>query len=360
MKPRALVIDDDAEIIRTVGDILESLNHTFDSAGDQETARNLLAADKYAYILLDLEIPVKPGKLCRIKNGENLLSEIRATAGMETIPVIVMTGHGNDSPDLAVAVWQKGATHYVKKPFNKGELDEAILKVLAKDGQAAPAARVKAGSKKLTPFKDAKREMVIGDDSVTICGIEVWRETYQPDMRKILVRLSQREGGGYVRISGSKLMKELGRDASNPVGRPIKSFCDNASERLAEGRSLACGRYDIIASKGGYHFTEWMEVRVDGEPEPPKDYRTSAHKSAETDGGPALNDRQTWILEQLDQGIELRHKDIVRHTRKNRSTINRDLKELRDRGLITTHVDGYYVRVQSAKSKGGSHVKINT
>lgn len=178
MKPRALVIDDDAEIIRTVGDILESLNHAHDSASDQETARNLLAADKYAYILLDLEIPVKPGKLCRIKNGENLLSEIRGTAGMETIPVIVMTGHGNDSPDLAVAVWQKGATHYVKKPFNKGELDEAILKVLAKDGQAGPAARLKAGPKKLTPFKDEKRVMVVEKDRATICGIEVWRETY--------------------------------------------------------------------------------------------------------------------------------------------------------------------------------------
>lgn len=360
MKTRALVIDDDAEIIRTVGDILESLNHAHDSAGDQETARNLLAADKYAYILLDLEIPVKPGKLCRIKNGENLLSEIRATAGMETIPVIVMTGHGNDSPDLAVAVWQKGATHYVKKPFNKGELDEAILKVLAKDGQATPAARAKAGPKKLTPFNAEKRVMVVEKDRATICGIEVWRESYQPDMREILVRLSRQEDGGFVRVSGSKLMKELGRDASNPVGRPIKSFCDNASERLAEGRNLACGRYDIIVSKGGYHFTDWMEVRIAGEPETPKADRAPARKATETDGAPALNDRQTWILGQLDEGVELRHKDIVRHTRKNRSTINRDLKELRDRGLITTHVDGYYVRVQSAKSKGGSHVKINT
>lgn len=347
MKPRALVIDDDAEITRTVGDILESLNHVFDSAGDQETARNLLAADKYAYILLDLEIPVKPGKLCRIQNGVNLLTQIRETPGMETVPVIVMTGHGNDSPDLAVSVLKKGAVDYVKKPFDKGELDKAIREALAKDGQAAPEAGTKAEPKNLTHFKDGKREMIIGEDSVTICGIEVWRATYQPDMRKILLRLSQKEGGGYVRVSGSKLMRELGRNASNPVGRPIKSFCDNAIERLAEERNLACGRYDIIASKGGYHFTEWMDVRVAGEPEPPKGNRTSACNSAETDGAPALNDRQTWILEQLDQGVELRHKDIVRHTRKNRSTINRDLKELRDRGLITTHEDGYYIRPQT-------------
>lgn len=201
----------------------------------------------------------------------------------------------------------------------------------------------------MEPFNAAKQEMVIYEDRVTICGIEVWRATYQPDLREILVRLSRKEGGGHVRISGSKLMKELGRDASNPVGRPIKSFCDNASERLKEARGLDCGRYDIIASKGGYHFTDWMDVRVAGE-QAAKDAAVEREPVRQTnapDGGRALNDRQKWILEQLDKGVELRNKDIVRHTRKNRSTINRDLKDLRDRGLISTHDDGYYMRASA-------------
>ena len=352
MKTRALVIDDDAEIIRTVGDILESLNHAYDSAGDQETARNLLAADKYAYILLDLEIPVKPGKLCRIKNGENLLSEIRATAGMETIPVIVMTGHGNDSPDLAVADRQKGATHYVKKPFNKGELDEAILKVLAKDGQSGPAARAKASPKKLTPFNAEKRVMVVEKDRATICGIEVWRATYQADMRKILIRLSQKEGGGYVRVSGPKLIKELNCCESNPIGRHIKTFCNNASERLAQYRNLDCGRHDIVArGGGGYHFTEWMDVRIAGESEPQKASPAPAAKPTHAASGLVLNDRQKWILEQVDNGRHISRKDVIAHFRreKNPSTIKRDLKQLRDSGHIETPADVYYVRMGTAK-----------
>ena len=94
MKARALVIDDNAAIIRDVEDILDSLDHSCDSVGDQDAARKLLGADKYAYILLDLEIPVKPGKLSRIQNGVNLLVQIRTTPGMENVPVIVMTGHG--------------------------------------------------------------------------------------------------------------------------------------------------------------------------------------------------------------------------------------------------------------------------
>ena len=85
-------------------------------------------------------------------------------------------------------------------------------------------------------------------------------------------------------------------------------------------------------------------VRVARELEPPKTARTLGGKTTETDGTPALNDRQTWILEQLDLGVELRHKDIVRHTRKNRSNISWDLKELRYRGQIETHPDWYYVR----------------
>ena len=350
MKPRALVIDDSAAIIREVEDILESLDHTCDSAGDQDSARKLLAADKYAYVLLDLEIPVKPGKLSRIQNGVNLLVQIRTTPGMENVPVIVMTGHGHDSPDIAVDVLKKGAVDYVKKPFDKDKLDRAIQEALARDGAAVSGPRAKTKPQKLTPFKDGRREMVIGEDSVKICGIELWRATYQPDMRKILIRLSQREGGGYVRVSGSKLMKELNRCESNPVGRPIKTFCDNASERLADGRGLECGRYDIIAKGGGgYHFTDWMDVRIAGQPVPQTTDAAPSAKPAKADGGSVLNDRQKWILEQIDKGVHISQKDAIAHFRreKNASTIKRDLKELRDGGQIETHPDGYYLRVKN-------------
>jgi len=138
MKPRALVIDDDPKILEIVCEILDSLNHDCDTAEDQESARNLLAGGTYTYLLLDLEIPVRPKKLCRLQNGTNLLRQIRETPGMDALPVVVMTGHGNDSPDLAVSVWQTGADHYVKKPFSRGELDTDIREVLTRKGRPAP------------------------------------------------------------------------------------------------------------------------------------------------------------------------------------------------------------------------------
>ena len=344
MKPRALVIEDNEASVREVQDILDSLDHRFDAAGDQDAARKLLGAGKYDYILLDLQIPVKPGKLSRVQNGINLLTQIRGTAGMEAVPIIVMTAHGNDGPRQAVDVFKRGAVDYVTKPFTRDELDRAIQDAITKGGTAAPGPRrAKPKPPALTPFKNETRVMVIGEDSVKICGIEIWRATFQPDMHKILVRLSQREGGGYARINGSKLMRELGRDASNPVGRPIKSFRDTASERLAEHRHLECGLYDIIArGGGGYHFTDWMDVRLAGQPAPPKANPAPAKKPAKAPDGPRLNDRQKWILQQLAQDVPLRNKAIVKHTGKDRSTINRDLKELHDRGMIETHPEGYY------------------
>jgi len=199
--------------------------------------------------------------------------------------------------------------------------------------------------------------MIIGEDSVKVCGIELWRATYKPDMRMILVRLSQKEGDGFVRVSGAKLAKELGRDASNPVGRTIKTFRDNASERLAQHRNLQCDRYDIIAGGGGgYHFTDWMDVRLAGQPGPHKADPAPVTKPAKADSGSILNDRQKWILEEIDKGVHISQKDVIAHFRreKNASTIKRDLKQLREGGLIEPRPDGYYVRVANERDRRSS------
>lgn len=60
-----------------------------------------------------------------------------------------------------------------------------------------------------------------------------------------------------------------------------------------------------------------------------------------------LNERQQWILSQIDRGEQLTLKGVLAHFRSqcNRSTINRDLKELRDRTIIKTGPHGAYIRV---------------
>jgi DNA-binding NtrC family response regulator len=110
MNYEALVIDDDPAIQEAVADILDSLGHKYDQARSQEDARRLIAAKRYSYYLLDLELPVRTDRgFPRIQTGENLLGEIVKRQGEEKAPIIVMTGHGLDCPDLAVRVMKKGA-----------------------------------------------------------------------------------------------------------------------------------------------------------------------------------------------------------------------------------------------------------
>ena len=61
---------------------------------------------------------------------------------------------------------------------------------------------------------------------------------------------------------------------------------------------------------------------------------------------PGLNDRQQRILAEINKGGQLRQKDVIAMFRRNfnPSTVKRDLKALRDEGLIKTHADGYYIR----------------
>ena len=99
MKHHALVIDDDEGIRDDVQERLESLGHTCECVGCQHTARQKLeAGTKYAYILLDLQIPLRYGKKPLVQNGKNLLNQIRQTKGIENMPVIVMTAHGLERP----------------------------------------------------------------------------------------------------------------------------------------------------------------------------------------------------------------------------------------------------------------------
>jgi DNA-binding NtrC family response regulator len=109
VKYRALVVDDDRQILEAVADILTSLGHAYDLASTQEEARGYLGSGRHDYVLLDLEIPVRQGGLPRIQNGLNLLAETLKAPGMENVPVIVMTAHGRDGPHLAVEAMKTGA-----------------------------------------------------------------------------------------------------------------------------------------------------------------------------------------------------------------------------------------------------------
>ena len=378
MSYKALIIDDDPGVVDAAADFLASLRHEYDWAWSQQEARRAMNASEYSYILLDIEIPARSkAGVGRVQNSINLLEEIRSTN--DGVPVIIMAPDEVYNPGMAVKMVKQGATDFVRKPFlpTGRTLDKAIKQAIAGKTKHTPPSppRVVTPPKSKAPtppvpFRGIIREMVIYEDRITVCGIEVWRDRTRPDVRKILLLLSQKKDGKFVHISGSSLARNLGRNPSNPVGRPIKDFRDSASRLLIEQRKANCGKYDIIArGSDGYHFTEWMTARVAGsqahepnepenaparEPDEPKNEpvhvpNEPANEPDEPMEKNGLNDRQHRILAEIDKGTQLRQKDVIAIFRRNfnPSTVKRDLKGLRDRSLIETHSDGYYMLVKN-------------
>lgn len=149
MKPLTLIIEDDPAIRESLADRLESLGHDCQAVGAQNEAGERIDRCSYSYVLLDLELPVRFGRPPSIQIGKNILQSIRASARNKDTPVIVVTAHGHDRPDLAVELMKAGAVDFVRKPFDN--LEQAIREALQRSVNNAPTNG--------TPDSDAAIEM---------------------------------------------------------------------------------------------------------------------------------------------------------------------------------------------------------
>lgn len=361
MKIKALVIDDDPQICEAVGNILDSLGHEHARAGSQEEARRLLAEGPFAYILLDLEIPVKAGGgFARLVNGENLLAEIRAHAATRGAPVIVMTAHGTDGPNLAVRLMKKGAVDFVNKPFDGDKLDQAILEALARAPQPRPAGD--AGAPMPTceqPFRGG--ELVVHEDRIELSGVTIIEKSCRGHGWDILRALAEDgEHGRRRSFSAQRLAKHLGgRTGDNTIIQGVRNLRRRITDAL-ETAGIVCGENDVILSRAqGYRLAPAVVVRG-ATVGVPNQGATAVGTQATTVGTGAngdgtgdtgLNERQIWALSELRRTGRLCRCDVEKHSKCSERTAKRDLMTLREKGLIE-FVDsprpGHYRLTQSA------------
>ncbi len=341
MNTRALIVDDDPIIITTIGDIVRSLNHHVDIAGDLETARAKLAAGDYNYLVLDMKIPVSPDrKLGRRENGRNLLQTVRTNPRTARLPVIVVTGEDSGESEFILSVMRAGGmdlTEYIQKPVDGDKLDRAIQALLAKTNDEAlqPTGRVQQ-------FRKAQRTMIIYEDRITLCGVDVWVDRAQDDIRSVLIALAQTSpSGGRVRLRGTHLDGQLDRPVTNPIRSPIHAFRERCMNLMDEHHGMDCGMNDVIAGPkaGGYYIPDWITVEIEG------DGGTIIEPEVAT--GTTYEEVKSWVQAQLAAGTRIRQKDVVEEFagRRERSSIVRDLGTMRqdgliDRGTRSTIVDG--------------------
>ncbi|KQO89661.1 two-component system response regulator [Methylobacterium sp. Leaf90] len=111
---RVHVVDDDPAMRDSVGFLLDTAGFEVALYQDGTSLLDTLPKLARGCVLTDIRMPDV--------DGLELLRRLRA--GGHTLPVVVMTGHG-DVP-LAVEAMKLGACDFIEKPFN----DEALLQAL--------------------------------------------------------------------------------------------------------------------------------------------------------------------------------------------------------------------------------------
>jgi two-component system OmpR family response regulator len=115
--PRILVVDDDADLRRLIGDFLRGHGLLVEAARDAREMDARLADAMFDVIILDLMMP-----------GEDGLSVLRRLRGEPRPAVIMLSAMGQDT-DRIVGL-EVGADDYLAKPCNPRELLARVRAVL--------------------------------------------------------------------------------------------------------------------------------------------------------------------------------------------------------------------------------------
>jgi two-component system, NtrC family, nitrogen regulation response regulator NtrX len=107
-----LVVDDEADIRTLIAGILEDEGYQARLAGDSDSALAQLAERKPSLLVLDIWLHGSP------MDGLELLDLVKER--YPTLPVIVISGHGNI--ETAVAAIKRGAYDFFEKPFRADQL----------------------------------------------------------------------------------------------------------------------------------------------------------------------------------------------------------------------------------------------
>jgi two-component system, OmpR family, KDP operon response regulator KdpE len=141
---RALVIDDEAAILRFLKPALEANNYDIASAGTIAEGLKRIAAEAPDIVLLDLGLPDGDGK-----------DIIRRAREWSDLPIIVLSARERETEKIEAL--DLGADDYVNKPFNVGELLARMRTALRHRMQRKAEVPVLRVSRCRAPSRDARR-----------------------------------------------------------------------------------------------------------------------------------------------------------------------------------------------------------
>ncbi|KPJ48869.1 hypothetical protein AMJ40_06720 [candidate division TA06 bacterium DG_26] len=114
-----LLVDDEPNLLESLGDLLERKGHTVATARDGMEALKILQDARFHVVIVDLKMPRM--------TGMELLKRVRAE--FPQTAVLILTAYG--TVDSAVAALKMGATDYICKPFSPDGILKAVSNVTA-------------------------------------------------------------------------------------------------------------------------------------------------------------------------------------------------------------------------------------
>ncbi|PYP60875.1 MAG: hybrid sensor histidine kinase/response regulator, partial [Gemmatimonadetes bacterium] len=120
--PGVLVVEDDEAVARVLGIMLRRDGHTVTLVASLSEARKALAEHRPSVILLDMKLPDG--------SGLELLDHLAATAGLEQVPVVVLSGV---EPMFDHRTRSDRVVEWLIKPFAERELLRALRVATGED-----------------------------------------------------------------------------------------------------------------------------------------------------------------------------------------------------------------------------------
>ena len=128
MKPKILIVEDEAPLLEVLRYNLEKEGYLVDVAEDGVAALDKVCRSTPDLIILDWMLPELSGvEVCR---------QLRAEPDTKEVPVIMLTARGEEADRLKGLA--SGADDYVVKPFSPAELIARVRAVLRRSTASAP------------------------------------------------------------------------------------------------------------------------------------------------------------------------------------------------------------------------------
>jgi len=122
MTKKVMVVDDEPDILFTVGKMLEMSGYSVIKAVDGKDCLNKMKESTPDLVLLDIMMPEI--------SGWDLAAKIKENPSWSDIPIIFLTAKGDT---MSIGMGGMVASDYIIKPFNIRDLKSRIEKILAKE-----------------------------------------------------------------------------------------------------------------------------------------------------------------------------------------------------------------------------------